>query len=133
MKLRKLFISLLATFAVALVAILIGGSSAQAKSFKLYEATPNLVGTWHRLYSDDEFHKTIKISHHSIRLRNKTYKMSVTAHGHDHYTLHIKHEQSISVHVGYDFDSNYDEMRILKMYVGAGNSQPTDLYYKMIK
>ncbi|GAX04872.1 hypothetical protein IWT25_00166 [Secundilactobacillus pentosiphilus] len=133
MRLRKLLLSIMSIFLVALASSSIASTSAQAKSFQLYEATPNLVGTWHRLYSDDSFHKTIKISHHSIRLRNKTYKMYVTAHGKDHYTLHIKHEQSISVHVGYDFDSNYDEMRILKMYVGVGNSQPTDLYYKMVK
>lgn len=130
MRLKKFLLTSFAISVTALSGISIATMSAQAKTFKLSGATPNLRGTWNRKYSDDHFAKTITVKTHSIRLKKHTYKMSVTAHGNDHYTLNVKGMQPISVYVRYKTLYGKDNRSVLNMYCGVGNSSPTDVYYK---
>ncbi|MFC6181886.1 hypothetical protein [Lactiplantibacillus daowaiensis] len=98
---------------------------------KLFEATPNLKGTWNRSYSHDNFGKTITIKNHTIKLspNGKTYKMSVTNIASEHYRITPKGRPGITIYVRYK--NLYGDFReVLNLYTDSGSSLPTSVYYK---
>lgn len=123
----RVLIGLIALFGLAIFS----NSIAVKASSRLYEATPNLRGTWNRKYSWDHFGRTITIGKHSIKFspNGHVYPAKFYVVHTEHYRIWPKNMQGITVFVRYK--KLYGDIRpVLNIYCGINNSSPTEVYYK---